>query len=419
MIAVLLDQVSAYAAAVRSHLGDLGAEQVDDLTDGLEADLAEALQDSAGGAGPLDGVSPLDLDRRFGPAREYAAELRAAAGLEPLLGAARRRPVREAMRATGESWEARGATLVGRLAQVPGGRWLVETVPLLRPAWWLLRAWVWFVVAIFPVSVVFGLNVGQPFVPTGLVGWLVLLGMVVLSVEWGRGHLHGRRLPRSLLVLAHAVAVVAVVPLLVAFIGQPTTQTVYFDGGYTAPPPASDGVVVDGMYVSNLFVYDAQGNELHDVQIFDDRGRPVRTIQPGSGQDWSLPGVTQPWAFAPSADVDGRARWNVYPLRGAPVEDWTWTDSGTRELLGGRTLVMPPSPFAKAPALTGATSGVEGGTVPSGAATTDTSATAAPPADPSTTATATPGSDATSTGASAAGGPVPPVVDPTVPGAGG
>ena len=99
--AVLLDHVSAYAAAVRSHLADLSPEQVDDLTDGLEADLAEALEDregpvvtgeipigraavDAGIPSPPDGAAGsavIDLTRRFGPAAAYAAELRAAAGL--------------------------------------------------------------------------------------------------------------------------------------------------------------------------------------------------------------------------------------------------------------------------------------------------------------------------------------------------
>lgn len=391
MIAVLLDQVTAYAAAVRSHLTDLGPEQVDDLTDGLEADLAEALEDAAGGAAALEGEGLLDLDRRFGPAREYAAELRAAAGLDPVVGGARRRPFMEAMRATGESWEATGARLVDRLAELPGGRWLVETAPLLRPAWWLLRGWVWFVIAVFPVSVVLGLNVGQPFLPTAFGGWVVLLASVVLSVEWGRGHLHSRRPVRVLLPLAHVVAVLAVLPLLAAFADHAAPRTVYVQGpgaGFVAP---TDGVVVDGVYVSNLFVYDAQGNELHDVQVFDDRGRPVRTIRPEDGQDWSLPGVAQPWAFAPTTDVDGRDRWNVYPLLGAPIEDWTWTDSGARELLGGRSLVMPPSPFARAPALEGAAAEAPGG-APTTAARADGSATSGTAtADPAIADQAIPG----------------------------
>ena len=45
MTTMLLDRVAAYAQAVRSHLADLGPETADELTDGLEADLAEELAD--------------------------------------------------------------------------------------------------------------------------------------------------------------------------------------------------------------------------------------------------------------------------------------------------------------------------------------------------------------------------------------
>ena len=52
----MLDPVVAYAAAVRSHLVDLGPEVLDDLTGGLEADLAESVADALDGAAPTDAV---------------------------------------------------------------------------------------------------------------------------------------------------------------------------------------------------------------------------------------------------------------------------------------------------------------------------------------------------------------------------
>ncbi|RMI02417.1 HAAS signaling domain-containing protein, partial [Cellulomonas triticagri] len=69
--------VADYAAEVRTHLADLPQDQVDDLTDGLEADLADALADPTGR--PAD--MPPGLTARFGAPAEYARELRAAAGL--------------------------------------------------------------------------------------------------------------------------------------------------------------------------------------------------------------------------------------------------------------------------------------------------------------------------------------------------
>lgn len=61
-------QVIAFAAAVREALNDLPAEDVDELVDGLEADLTERAADG-------------DADFEFGDPDLYAAELRSAAGL--------------------------------------------------------------------------------------------------------------------------------------------------------------------------------------------------------------------------------------------------------------------------------------------------------------------------------------------------
>ncbi|MEK8227885.1 hypothetical protein NKG05_19960 [Oerskovia sp. M15] len=57
---------------------------------------------------------------------------------------------------------------------------------------------------------------------------------------------------------------------------------------------------VDGSPVSNLFVYDASGRALQDVQIFDDLGRPVRTI--------TSEGATQPWALRTSSRAGTSSR---------------------------------------------------------------------------------------------------------------
>ena len=69
-----LDQ---YVAEVRRGLVDLDAETRDELTDGLAADLAELVEERGSGALPRP--------------EEYAAELRASAGLPP----AARRPLLE------------------------------------------------------------------------------------------------------------------------------------------------------------------------------------------------------------------------------------------------------------------------------------------------------------------------------------
>ena len=81
------DGVAAYVSEVRAELADLPAEDVDDLTGGMEADLSELATESGG-----------DLIGRLGTPGLYAAELRAAAGLPDRAvgsGGRQHRPLRE------------------------------------------------------------------------------------------------------------------------------------------------------------------------------------------------------------------------------------------------------------------------------------------------------------------------------------
>lgn len=379
----VLDHVRAYAAQVRAHLSDLAPEQVEDLTDGLEADLAEALVDPAGpvatGEVPVVGAadgparpreeSLLDMTRRFGPSAAYAAELRASAGLgEPVAGrgSRRRRPFDE----TGLAHRLRGAFAriasalaesIRPMAQTPAGRTALSLAATLRPLWWVVRGWLWFVLLRRILDVIsWGgfpaeFAVGQ-FLPVDAGGWVLAVGAMVASLEVAR-----RRFPRGswqrVLSLVLGAAAVLAMPWAVATVWDRAgvdIGIVYVPEEVVVQVPAEpqDGVYVDGILVSNLFVYDAEGNPLERVQIFDDRGRPVRTTYDGGWELWSLPGVTEPWRFVSAVDVDGRDRWNVYPLQGAPVAAWNEDGAGPT-LLDGESLRTPPLPFAQAPALTG------------------------------------------------------------------
>lgn len=374
--AVLLDHVRSYAAAVRFHLADLSPEQVEDLTDGLEADLAEALEDPHGvavtgavptavppvGASPVTvgerpadpsgqvGASLIDLTTRFGPAADYAAELRSAAGIAPA-GATRRR---RSLRARWGAWrDGADARLAAMLEPLTGSKhWpaVVSFGEAVRPAWWVLRGWLWFVILSWlTMGLFYPSNV---LAPDHLGRWLVLSACVVLSVQWARGLLPERRWSVRVLRTAHVVALIIAVPVVLTAASQSvTTHTVYIDNTVYGAAPPEDGVYVEGQMVSNLFVYDADGNPLSGVQIFDDRGRQVRTTYDEGSGEWYLPGVDEPWSFAPSVDGYGRVRWNVYPLSGAPLDAWTYDDEGRRVPADGYELRVPPHPFAKAPAV--------------------------------------------------------------------
>lgn len=391
---VLLSHVSAYAEAVRSHLVGLSAEQIEDLTDGLEADLVDALED----IGPIGMTSnaPLteggqrhamiDLTRRFGPAERYAAELRAAAGLEapqpPVpasgpravvrrafgrVGGLRRRTVRALVRLRD-----RGALLL----ESPRARHGVDLAGSLRPVWWVVRAWVLF--GALQGLIGGGWDQGRALVPRGG-AMLLCVGLVLVSVQWGRGRWRswpgGRQVVTGLSVVAGVLAVPALVTVYELGVRytegwaqpQPTTVVEYVVGS-PVDDPSRTGVWVAGQQVSNLFVYDAQGEPLTDVQIYDDRGRPVRTVDSaGLFRPWFVPEDPRPWFFQPAHALDGRQRWNAYPLRASRQE--TLTD-GMGEVAFAEDAQDMPFPFAKAPALDlerrpgrGA-GGTEGGTGP-------------------------------------------------------
>ena len=111
-----VEDVRAYVAAVRAWLADLPADEVEDLTAGMEADLAERAAESGGPLGSL-----------LGEPEAYAAELRSAAGLPPRVDVVLPDAVPR------EPWTARLVRDAHEL--VARHPWLRE----LRPTWWLAR----------------------------------------------------------------------------------------------------------------------------------------------------------------------------------------------------------------------------------------------------------------------------------------
>lgn len=292
--------IAAFAAQVRAELDDLPADEVDELLDGLEADLADQAADAGDGF-----VLP--------EAAAYAAELRAAAGLEPRAPRGRQGVSGRARRV-----RARLRTEWARAMREPVFAQVVAFLVSLRPVWWLLRAWVVFALLQGVVDATYEIA----GVPENLGGWLVFSALTIVSVQWGRGRWAPHRWLR---VLRRVVTVItaAITPSVLLAFGSWLNQleSAYWNSGapYDAATP---GLAVDGERVRNIFAYDLDGNPLDGVQLFDQNGSPLATVGQAGGGEVADPyfncgggPIPVPWA------VPGRAAlWNVYPLREVPAE---------------------------------------------------------------------------------------------------
>lgn len=354
----LTDAVADYARQVRSHLADLGPEMVDDLTDGLEADLAEALADTdaasplvasvapqpvapttfvadpahVSDAGPAQRADSLALDvvARFGSPSDYAAELRVAAGVAPSPPAVSRRG-----RGTWAGSTARARAVAARAAgPVTRAPWWPEARDFLvamRPVWWILRGWLVGVLVLTIVTDGHGYfdyrNSGSPelgaLAPAGLAEFLVMSVFVVVSVQYGRGRWTPRGRWNAVGVIASVGAAVAVVPAVItvmASIGDVEVRYEYVDNTDYSVTTASVGgdrnaLIAGGERVRNLFVYGPDGEYVEGAQIVDQDGRPLLLTPEGSmWEEDDLTGEELSSFWVPREDVNGRQVWNAYPL---------------------------------------------------------------------------------------------------------
>ena len=299
-------KIDAFTASVRRALADLPAETIDELVDGLEADLLEQHGDDP--AALPDPVA-------------YADELRAAAGL-----AKRRRPV------VGDA-PARIRRAVQELrARHPFLERVLEFLAVLRPVGWVLRGWVVYLV-------LGGALGGYDPLPRSVLGWVVLLGLIVVSVQFGRGRWLRFSWMRTALLLVN-VAVVIAAPFVLAWAANSMTTADYSYAAESESDYSTAGLMQNGNAVTNVFAYDAEGRPLHDVQLFDQDGQPLNAVG-----DTSIPAAANEDGsryLVPSGDVAGRAGWNVYPLQQVPARELTVDGV----LKADATPTDPTSPFA-------------------------------------------------------------------------
>lgn len=314
-------EVAAFLAAVRERLTDLDPEDQREILDGLEADLSDLVSDRGPDA--------------LGDPAAYAAELRQAAGIAPSTSsAAGRRSPGATVTAVLDAAHQRADALV---AAVPGN--LSGVLGWFRPLWWVLRGWV----AAQALDAAGGVYQAALLPEIGDLGVLPLAALVLLSVLLGAGKVWrgdprnpAYRLTLLALNAAALVGVVVAVPAVVDHAAQRYDRG--FARGFTQGVDADvsnegdgakAGLYRDGIWVSNIYPYDAQGRPLAGVQLFDQTGKPLNVItqpeygspelaedgsvlagsaqvDPATGEE--LPRIFYPW-------TNGAAQlYNVFPL---------------------------------------------------------------------------------------------------------
>jgi hypothetical protein len=243
-------QIDAYLAAVGASLADLAPDERADLLAEVEASLLESAGDS-----PIASL---------GPPEEFAAELRASAGLgAPLTPEASGDPL------------ASLRSLAARVAGYPPVRALARLARELAPAWWLVRGYL-VVVAIAALTGASWAS-SHPWLPilgSERAGALLVVVASALSLAVGLGTRRTGASVALALLVVNLAALVAVVPA-VRHAQQDATPIIV-----QAAPSAADSFAYRALYdngtqVLNIYPYSRAGTLLHDVQLYDQNGRPI------------------------------------------------------------------------------------------------------------------------------------------------
>jgi hypothetical protein len=335
-------EVAAFVEKVRDRLSDLGDEEREELVGGLEADIDELVS---------DGGSVAEL----GDPRAYADELRAAAGLERrqteagtvgsgfLRGHGARRRLGERVDAVLDGARRRWAELVG----VPALRGPWDLLVTLRPVWWVLRAWV--AVQLLALFTQGGsMPTPVPTIGGPVMGSLIWLVAIVVSVQIGRNQVWPgsgaarRTLARVVLLGLNTFAVLMTSLVLSQFPAAGTWESPHY-GGYSEPEP---GLMNQDQWVRNVYPYDAEGNPLTGVQLFDENGNPL-VVATWMSEDLDGDGrasIVYPW-------LNGEKElFNVFPLPEREQPAWrverfpnAWTSANPPALPTSPLAVVPPA----------------------------------------------------------------------------
>ena len=279
----ITDRVRDFVAAVGEHFTDLRDVDREELLGDLEQHLTE-----------LAAEAPDVFETELGDPAAYAAELRAGAGLTE---GGSTRPGRIARLTT--TVRDRVQAVVDHPRMAP----LHEFLPMLRPAWWVVRAWALIVVLALLMGGGTQVWAHHILVPgRNVVGLLALVAAVAFSVKAGMaGTDNGRGWRLVNRIAAFALAVIVWIGLTAA-----PLETVYVETYSDVGAPYGLLTHPDGEGITNLYVYDAEGTLLRDVFVYDGGGRPVE-IGPDTDEWFAI-------RTEPRIDAAGRVIGNLYPV---------------------------------------------------------------------------------------------------------
>ncbi len=315
------ERAQVFTAQVRENLSDLPTDELDDLLDGLGADLEERIADDGDLGDPL----------------QYADELRQAAGLPPR-GAL---PKPQPKRSLAESLESTRSGISEWFAATPARSGFRDFMLSLRPLWWVTRA----IVLVWIGLIVIGHPVANG-VPLSFPALVLYVAATVVSVQWGRGKWLPRNWLRHLRTAASIAAVLLVLPV-AATLANALLSPAYVDDGYYGPE-YSPGLHTNGEQVTNIFAYDCAGELLDGIRLYDQNGTPLTTtlIDPYAGGERMAPDQWNEQTneqlvmnFNPLATDSGE--WNVYPLTASEYSEYTGEPRAPEVVVPPRDAIAP------------------------------------------------------------------------------
>lgn len=276
------EEIPRFLDAVREALADLPPAERDGLLEDLPDHLAEVAAETG-----------QPLAERLGPPEQYAAELRAAAGVGPRSGGSPR-SLAAAARRLGTLL----STVDSGLGPLVGQPRMRDFLVLLRPAWWVLRG---YLLALVVAELLAPSSPGLlPRLHNEFVGLILVLTSAIGSIWVGQRSAGLSRVPRRLVVAAG---------LLVVLFSLPVLRHIddYAHGGGAG----DGGAYPDSPYgnVSDVFPYGPDGQPLRGVTLYDQNGNPIqigdasrcRTPGPDGELSYAYPlcGVGYPLASVP------------------------------------------------------------------------------------------------------------------------